>query len=162
VKKVRHKVTKKLMALKIIQLDVNTEVRKRILLELKTLYHAQSPHIVNFYGAFFTEGHIYICLVKFFSFFILFLFCLLISFSFFFFFFFCNRNSWMQDPFIVCCNSQGPFQSQLLPTCPHRLLFLFPLRFQSRQSSLISPAHVTGTARTTVPPQGKALGPPRH
>jgi len=82
VKKVRHKVTKKLMALKIIQLDVNTEVRKRILLELKTLYHAQSPHIVNFYGAFFTEGHIYICLVKFFSFFILFLFCLLISFSF--------------------------------------------------------------------------------
>jgi len=62
VKKARHRPTGRLMALKIIQLDVNSEVRKRILLELRTLYQAQSPHIVNFYGGFFTEGHIYICL----------------------------------------------------------------------------------------------------
>ena len=37
-------------------------VRKQILLELRTLYQSQSPNIVKFYGAFFTEGQIQICL----------------------------------------------------------------------------------------------------
>jgi len=46
----------------VIRLNVVETVRKQILLELRTLYQSQSPHIVKFYGAFFTEGQIQICL----------------------------------------------------------------------------------------------------
>ena len=46
----------------VIRLNVVETVRKQILLELRTLYQSQSPNIVKFYGAFFTEGQIQICL----------------------------------------------------------------------------------------------------
>ena len=59
---VLYKPKRKLMAMKVIPLDVTDQVRKQILLELRTLYQAQSPHIVKFYGGFFTDGHIQICL----------------------------------------------------------------------------------------------------
>jgi serine/threonine protein kinase len=46
----------------VIRLSVAETVRRQILLELRTLYQSQSPNIVKFYGAFFTEGQIQICL----------------------------------------------------------------------------------------------------
>jgi serine/threonine protein kinase len=46
----------------VVQLDVTDKVRKQILLELRALYHSSSPHIIKFYGAFFSEGHIFIAL----------------------------------------------------------------------------------------------------
>lgn len=35
---------------------------KQILMELDILYRSRCPHIVEFYGAFFTESYVYICL----------------------------------------------------------------------------------------------------
>ncbi|KNC82719.1 STE/STE7 protein kinase, variant [Sphaeroforma arctica JP610] len=62
VQRALHVPTGRIFALKIIQLDVTPQVRKQILLELTTLYKAQSPYIVKFHGAFFSEGSISICL----------------------------------------------------------------------------------------------------
>ncbi|XP_060592923.1 dual specificity mitogen-activated protein kinase kinase 5-like [Ruditapes philippinarum] len=56
-----HIPTQKLMAVKIIQLDVDVEVQKKILLELDILYKCHSPSIIGFYGAFFIENRISIC-----------------------------------------------------------------------------------------------------
>ncbi|XP_045156807.2 dual specificity mitogen-activated protein kinase kinase 5-like [Mercenaria mercenaria] len=56
-----HIPTQRLMAVKIIQLDVDIEVQKKILLELEILYKCHSPSIIGFYGAFFIENRISIC-----------------------------------------------------------------------------------------------------
>jgi len=62
VKKMFHSPSKKFFALKIIPLDVTEEVRKKILQELRTLYLAEHDSIVEFYGAFYSEGLVSIVL----------------------------------------------------------------------------------------------------
>jgi len=62
VQKALHVPTQRLVALKVITLDVKESVRKQILLELKTLYRTQSEYVVTFYDAFFSEGSIFIAL----------------------------------------------------------------------------------------------------
>ena len=62
VQRALHIPTNCIFALKVIPLDVTDKVRKQILFELRTLYEAQSPHIVRFHGAFFNEGSISIVL----------------------------------------------------------------------------------------------------
>ncbi|CAH1253385.1 dual specificity mitogen-activated protein kinase kinase 5-like isoform X1 [Branchiostoma lanceolatum] len=59
--KANHKSSSKLMAVKVIPLDVTPEVQKQIMSELEILYRCDSPHIIGFYGAFFTENRISIC-----------------------------------------------------------------------------------------------------
>eukprot|EP01135_Chromosphaera_perkinsii_P004975 Nk52_evm19s307 gene=Nk52_evmTU19s307 len=58
VQRALHIPTDCIFAVKVIPLDVTDKVRKQILFELRTLYEAQSPHIVRFHGAFFNEGSI--------------------------------------------------------------------------------------------------------
>lgn len=63
VEKHRHLGTGLELALKIIQAgDIAAVQRKAILLELRTFAKCKSPHIVDFYGAFFHENSIYIAL----------------------------------------------------------------------------------------------------
>lgn len=49
------------MAMKEIRIELNAERFKQILMELEVLHRAVSPFIIDFYGAFFQEGAVYIC-----------------------------------------------------------------------------------------------------
>ena len=62
VTKVEHKPTKLLMARKLIHLEVKPAIRNQIIRELKVLHECNSPYIVGFYGAFYAEGEINICM----------------------------------------------------------------------------------------------------
>jgi len=62
VQKALHVPTNKIIALKVITLDVNEGIRRMIILELKTLYKTLSKYVVSFYDAFYSEGNIYIAL----------------------------------------------------------------------------------------------------
>lgn len=62
VTKVEHKPTKLLMARKLIHLEVKPVVRNQIIRELKVLHECNSPYIVGFYGAFYSDGEINICM----------------------------------------------------------------------------------------------------
>jgi len=62
VQKALHVPSKRVVALKVITLDVKESIRKQIILELKTLYRNQSEYIVSLYDAFYTEGSIFIAL----------------------------------------------------------------------------------------------------
>lgn len=62
VTKVEHKPTKLIMARKLIHLEVKPAVRNQIIRELKVLHQCTSPYIVGFYGAFYSEGEINICM----------------------------------------------------------------------------------------------------
>jgi mitogen-activated protein kinase kinase 1 len=62
VQKALHVPSKRIVALKVITLDVKESVRKQIILELKTLYRTQSEFVVTFYDAFYSEGSISIAL----------------------------------------------------------------------------------------------------
>jgi len=63
VEKHRHVRTGRELALKVIQAkDVSEAQRKAILLELRTFAKCRSPHIVDFYGAFFHASSIHIAL----------------------------------------------------------------------------------------------------
>eukprot|EP01119_Soliformovum_irregulare_P012937 TRINITY_DN3394_c0_g1_i1.p1 TRINITY_DN3394_c0_g1~~TRINITY_DN3394_c0_g1_i1.p1 ORF type:complete len:369 (+),score=114.14 TRINITY_DN3394_c0_g1_i1:968-2074(+) len=63
VQKMQHTPSNTMLAVKVIQLDIkDVAVCKQIILELKTLHKTQSPHVVSFFDAFFTEGSIYIAL----------------------------------------------------------------------------------------------------
>jgi len=62
VQKALHVPSKRVVALKVITLDVKESVRKQIILELKTLYRNQSEYVVSLYDAFYTEGSIFIAL----------------------------------------------------------------------------------------------------
>lgn len=59
--KSRHIPTHNIMAIKVIPLDITEDVQKQILAELQILYKCDSPEIIGFYGAFFTENRISIC-----------------------------------------------------------------------------------------------------
>ncbi|GAM26482.1 hypothetical protein SAMD00019534_096570 [Acytostelium subglobosum LB1] len=62
VKLAYHEPSKSYVALKVMPLDIQENVRKQIILELKTLYKTHCPHIVSFYDAFYSEGSIQIAL----------------------------------------------------------------------------------------------------
>jgi serine/threonine protein kinase len=62
VQKTLHMPSRRMVALKIITLDIKESVRKQIILELKTLYRTQSDYVVTFFDAFYTEGSIFIAL----------------------------------------------------------------------------------------------------
>lgn len=62
VTKVEHKPTKLIMARKLIHLEVKPAIRNQIIRELKVLHECNSPYIVGFYGAFYSEGEINICM----------------------------------------------------------------------------------------------------
>ncbi|CAG0915172.1 unnamed protein product [Notodromas monacha] len=60
--KVRHKPSNFIMARKLIHLEVKPAIRNQIIRELKVLHECNSPHIVGFYGAFYSDGEISICM----------------------------------------------------------------------------------------------------
>ncbi|PAV18757.1 kinase [Pyrrhoderma noxium] len=62
VKKVLHKPTNVLMAMKEIRLELDDAKLSAILMELDILHRAVSSEIVEFYGAFFIESCVYYCM----------------------------------------------------------------------------------------------------
>ncbi|XP_076356667.1 dual specificity mitogen-activated protein kinase kinase 1-like [Tachypleus tridentatus] len=62
VTKVLHKPSGVIMARKLIHLEVKPAIRTQILRELKVLHECNSPHIVGFYEAFYSDGEINICM----------------------------------------------------------------------------------------------------
>ncbi|XP_071034738.1 dual specificity mitogen-activated protein kinase kinase 1 isoform X2 [Parasteatoda tepidariorum] len=57
-----HKPSGLIMARKLIHLEVKPAIRNQIIRELKVLHECNSPHIVGFYGAFYSDGEINICM----------------------------------------------------------------------------------------------------
>lgn len=62
VSKVLHKPTGVLMAMKEVRLELEDIKFTQILMELDVLHKCDSPYIVYFYGAFFVEGAVYMCM----------------------------------------------------------------------------------------------------
>ncbi|KAK6465756.1 kinase-like domain-containing protein [Scheffersomyces coipomensis] len=62
VSKVLHKPTGVLMAMKEVRLELDENKFTQILMELDILHKCDSPYIVDFYGAFFVEGAVYMCI----------------------------------------------------------------------------------------------------
>lgn len=62
VSKVLHKPTNIIMAMKEVRLELDESKFRQILMELEVLHKCQSPYIVDFYGAFFIEGAVYMCM----------------------------------------------------------------------------------------------------
>jgi len=60
--KVRHKPTGLIIARKLIRLEIKPAIRNQIMRELKVLHECNSPYIVGFYGAFYNDGEISICM----------------------------------------------------------------------------------------------------
>lgn len=60
--KVLHQPTGMIMAKKVIPLEAKPEVRKQILREMQFLQECNSKNIIEFYGAFLSEGDISICM----------------------------------------------------------------------------------------------------
>ncbi|XP_055060358.2 dual specificity mitogen-activated protein kinase kinase 5 isoform X2 [Misgurnus anguillicaudatus] len=59
--KAYHQLGKRVLAVKIIPLDITVELQKQIMSELEILYKCDSPYIIKFYSAFFVENRISIC-----------------------------------------------------------------------------------------------------
>ena len=62
VSKVLHKPTGITMAMKEVRLELDESKFRQILMELEVLHICVSPFIVDFYGAFFVEGAVYMCM----------------------------------------------------------------------------------------------------
>jgi len=62
VTKVQHKASGLVMARKLIHLEIKPLVRNQIIRELKVLHECNSPYIVGYYGAFYSDGEISICM----------------------------------------------------------------------------------------------------
>lgn len=62
VAKVLHKPSGLIMARKMIHLEVKPAIRNQIIRELKVLDECNSPHIVGFYGSFYSDGEINVCM----------------------------------------------------------------------------------------------------
>ncbi|SCU87678.1 LADA_0E05490g1_1 [Lachancea dasiensis] len=62
VSKVLHKPTNVIMAMKEVRLELDESKFTQILMELEVLHKCQSPYVVDFYGAFFIEGAVYMCM----------------------------------------------------------------------------------------------------
>ena len=46
----------------LIHLEIKPAIRNQIIRELKVLHECNSPYIVGFYGAFYSDGEISICM----------------------------------------------------------------------------------------------------
>ncbi|XP_061414321.1 dual specificity mitogen-activated protein kinase kinase 1 [Lethenteron reissneri] len=62
VNKVLHRPSGIIMARKLIHLEIKPAIRTQILRELQVLHKCNSPYIVGFYGAFYIDGEISICM----------------------------------------------------------------------------------------------------
>lgn len=62
VSQVRHTTTGLIMAKKNIHLEIKPAVRSQIIRELQVLHDCNSPYIVGYYGAFFADGDISLCM----------------------------------------------------------------------------------------------------
>uniref|UniRef100_UPI00358E77E1 dual specificity mitogen-activated protein kinase kinase 1-like isoform X1 n=1 Tax=Myxine glutinosa TaxID=7769 RepID=UPI00358E77E1 len=62
VTKVLHKPSNLVMARKLIHLEIKPAIRNQIIRELQVLHECNSPYIVGFYGAFYSDGEISICM----------------------------------------------------------------------------------------------------
>ncbi|VEU21931.1 DEKNAAC102894 [Brettanomyces naardenensis] len=62
VSKVLHKPTGVIMAMKEVRLELDDSKFQQILMELEVLHSCNSDCIVDFYGAFFVEGAVYMCI----------------------------------------------------------------------------------------------------
>ncbi|CAN6673883.1 MAP kinase kinase Pbs2p [Trichomonascus vanleenenianus] len=62
VTKVLHRPTNVVMAMKEIRLELDEVKFAQIIMELDILHKCNSPYIVDFYGAFFVEGAVYVCM----------------------------------------------------------------------------------------------------
>uniref|UniRef100_A0A8C9NDP9 Dual specificity mitogen-activated protein kinase kinase 2 n=1 Tax=Serinus canaria TaxID=9135 RepID=A0A8C9NDP9_SERCA len=62
VTKVQHKPSGLIMARKLIHLEIKPAIRNQIIRELQVLHECNSPYIVGFYGAFYSDGEISICM----------------------------------------------------------------------------------------------------
>ncbi|NXS52878.1 MP2K5 kinase, partial [Brachypteracias leptosomus] len=59
--KALHVPSGKILAVKVIPLDITLELQKQIMSELEILYKCDSSYIIGFYGAFFVENRISLC-----------------------------------------------------------------------------------------------------
>ncbi|XP_041849290.1 dual specificity mitogen-activated protein kinase kinase 2b isoform X1 [Melanotaenia boesemani] len=57
-----HKPSGIIMARKLIRLEIKPSIRNQIIRELQVLHECNSPYIVGFYGAFYSDGEISICM----------------------------------------------------------------------------------------------------
>ncbi|XP_029421257.1 dual specificity mitogen-activated protein kinase kinase 2 isoform X5 [Nannospalax galili] len=62
VTKAQHKPSGLIMARKLIHLEIKPAIRNQIIRELQVLHECNSPYIVGFYGAFYSDGEISICM----------------------------------------------------------------------------------------------------
>lgn len=62
VTKVLHHPSGLVMARKLIHLEIKPLIRNQIIRELKVLHECNSPYIVGYYGAFYSDGEISICM----------------------------------------------------------------------------------------------------
>uniref|UniRef100_A0A671MLR9 Dual specificity mitogen-activated protein kinase kinase 1 n=1 Tax=Sinocyclocheilus anshuiensis TaxID=1608454 RepID=A0A671MLR9_9TELE len=60
--KVLHRPSGFIMARKLIHLEIKPAIRNQIIRELQVLHECNSPYIVGFYGAFYSDGEISICM----------------------------------------------------------------------------------------------------
>lgn len=60
--RVKHRPSDLTMARKLIHLEIKPAVRNQIIRELMVLHECNSPYIVGFYGAFYADGEISICM----------------------------------------------------------------------------------------------------
>ncbi|XP_075431576.1 dual specificity mitogen-activated protein kinase kinase 5 [Ascaphus truei] len=56
-----HVPSGKILAVKVIPLDITVELQRQIMSELDILYKCDSAYVIGFYGAFFVENRISIC-----------------------------------------------------------------------------------------------------
>ncbi|XP_061531924.1 dual specificity mitogen-activated protein kinase kinase 1 [Phycodurus eques] len=59
---VSHRPSGLIMARKLIHLEIKPAIRNQIIRELQVLHECNSPYIVGFYGAFYSDGEISICM----------------------------------------------------------------------------------------------------
>lgn len=50
------------LLLQLIHLEIKPAIRNQIIRELQVLHECNSPYIVGFYGAFYSDGEISICM----------------------------------------------------------------------------------------------------
>lgn len=62
VSKALHQPTNVIMAMKEVKLELDEKKLRQILMELDVLHKCNSPFIVDFFGAFFVEGAVYMCI----------------------------------------------------------------------------------------------------
>lgn len=58
----QHKTSNLTMARKLIRLEIKPIVRTQIIRELSVLHYCSSPYIVGYYGSFYADGEINICM----------------------------------------------------------------------------------------------------